>query len=210
MAPSPFPSMLNSWQESSRARQCCWLVTVQHLVTMQCCGSSGAQFQGWTHACTAGHHMDHNWGQGRTHLLQPQSPHKLSGSGHPLILTPSTPPKAHWAEPRPYLGEQQEGQQSPTTCEELPSAWPGCPHAYLGMTQSVLRAPGLTCQELCCHRGAALATVRSVLDHRSCSGLITPISDLQTVGRFFTSSHREAPQRTLNSTQRTCAAFAEP
>lgn len=40
-----------------------------------------------------------------------------------------------------HMGEQQEGQQSPITCEELLCARPGCPHAHLGVTHGLCSEP---------------------------------------------------------------------
>lgn len=168
--------------------------------------------------------------EGRTHILPPGRPSLLppphlraaSGQVHPqvpikspdlgILLLPPLPhhPKHHGQS----QGCTRESSRKGSSRVPLPvrSLWscsvPGlgasCP---LGRdTQAVLRAPGVTCRELCCHRGAALATVRSVLDHRSFSGLAMPIAELQTMG--------QAPhilrQRTQNSTRRTCTAFAGP
>lgn len=231
--PLPFP--LSSRQESSRARQCCWLVTGQPLGTMQGCGSGGAQLQGWTrawipHPCTTWHHMDHDWAQGRTHVLPPGRPSLLppphlraaSGQVHPqvpikspdlgILLLPPLPhhPKHHGQSQGCTRESSRKGSSRvPLPVRGLwscsvPGLGPSCP---LGRdTQAVLRAPGVTCRELCCHRGAALATVRSVLDHRSCSGLAMPIAELQTMGQ----APRILRQRTQNSTRRTCTAFAGP
>lgn len=210
-SPVPLPSPLSSRQESSRARQCCWLVTGQPLRTMQGCGSGGAQLQGWTrawipHPCTAWQHMDHDWAQGRTHVLPPGRPSLLppphlraaSGQVHPqvpikspdlgiLLLPPLPHPKHHGQSQGCTRESSRRGSsrvplpvRSLWSCS-VPGLGPSCP---LGRdTQAVLRAPGATCRELCCHRGAALAAVRSVLDHRSCSGLAMPIAELQTMGQ---------------------------
>lgn len=79
VVPSPFPSMLGSWQESSRASRCCWLVTVQHLVTMQCYDSSGTQLQGWN---TPG-----------SHILRCRAPHgpQLGTRKDPHPAAPKSP-----------------------------------------------------------------------------------------------------------------------
>lgn len=207
----PFPSAHGKRAAEPDSAAGWWL---QHQVTMQCCGSSGAQLQGWTHAwiphpCTTWHHMEHDWAQGRTHTLQPPSPHKVSRPGHPLMATPSTPPKARWAEPRPQLREQQEGQQSPTTCEELLCAWPGCPHAHLGVRQSVCSDPQL----LPARNSAAIEGLHWPQSDLSlitevALGSSPPSQSFRLGDRLFTSSCREAPQRTLNSTQKTCALRA--
>lgn len=119
--------------------------------------------------------------------MHPQVPIKSPDLG--ILLLPPLPhhPKHHGQS----QGCTRESSRKGSSRVPLPvrSLWscsvPGlgasCP---LGRdTQAVLRAPSVACRELCCHRGAALATVRSVLDHRSCSGLAMPIAELQTMGQ---------------------------
>lgn len=87
-----------------------------------------------------------------------------------LLLPPLSHQPNHHGQNQAYIWESSvKRSKAPTACEEPPDllrARPGCstrqpsfPLCPFCNTRAVFSAQGLSCQESCCHRGAALATI---------------------------------------------------
>lgn len=99
----------------------------------------------------------------------------------------------------------REGSRAPPPV----SSCSGCPHGHLGVTHSVCSEP----QVSPARSSAAIEGLHWPQSHLSlitqvALGSSPPSQSFRIWDGLFTSSCREAPQRTLNSTQRTCALRA--
>lgn len=182
---------------------------------------SGAQLHGWTHAwiphpCAAWHHMDHDWAQGRTHILQPGRPSLLppphlraaSGQVDPqvpmkspdlgILLLPPLPhhPKHHeQSQGRTWESSRKGSSRAPLPVRSL---WTcsGCPHAPLGVTHRLCSEPRVSpAGNSAATEGLHWPLSSLSLITNAALGSPSPSQSFRLWDRLLTSCCREAPQR---------------